>query len=282
VSDDALASYLTHWREADPQRAMAWLFLRQHERVRFGALAALEEEWLKIVRDGREPQIAAARLGWWREELQRAAQGGARHPLTQSLFADARVRAVPTACWTASVDASLLALTVPPPADFAAELAAAGPLAAAFAELESRVWFAAHADGARAAGAIAVAHLAAKLRALAAGTDSGRPPLPMNLLARHGLTLDDLARDSPVRCAAVRDHAAALERELARAATMPGRLSLLRAVGLQHDLRTLRLAARAEDPLAALQTPERGFHNLLKTWQAARIWRRYRSAESTA
>ncbi len=280
MSDDALASYLIHWREAEPQRATAWLFLSRDERIRFGALAALQEEWLKAVRDAREPQVAVAKLGWWREEVQRAQQGQARHPLTQAVFADARARALPGACWTAPVDASLLALTATAPPDLAAALAAAGPLGRAFADLDTRIWFGPQANPARATAVVALARCTANLRAL--GTGHAGLPLPMNLLARHGLTLDDLARDVPERRAAVRDHAADLGRELALAATMPGPLDLFRAVGLQHDLHTLERAAHADDPLAALRAPERGFRNLLKTWQAARIWRGYRFPEATA
>lgn len=273
MSDDAFESYLTHWREADPLRSMAWLFLRHDERTRYGALAALQNEWLKAVRAVWEPQVAATKLGWWREEMQRAAQGHAHHPLAQALFADARVCRVPLSCWIAAVDASLFALTVPPPADFPAQLAAVRPLAAAFADLDTRVWFGAAADGTRAAAVTAIAHLVADLRGL--GTDAGnsRSPLPMNLLARHGLTVDDLVSDGPARRAAVRDGAADLERELADAATTPGPLTLFRAVHLQCDLHTLRQAARADNPSAALRMPESGFRALLKTWQAARIWR---------
>ena len=87
MSETAFDDYLVQWRGASPERAIAWLFLRPGERVCFGALAALEHEWLKVVREAREPQVAAARLGWWREEMQRATQGQARHPLTQGLFA---------------------------------------------------------------------------------------------------------------------------------------------------------------------------------------------------
>lgn len=282
MSDDALASYLSRWREADPQRASAWLFLRHDERIRFGALAALQEEWLRAVRDAREPQVAAAKLGWWREEVQRAAQGEARHPLTQALFAGAHVRVVPVACWTAPVDASLLALAALPAADLAAQLAAAKPLAAALAELETRVWFGEQAESARATAVVAILQLVTSLRALGATAGNGHPPLPMNLLARHGLTLDDLARDGEARRAAVRDQAVDLERELTCAATMPGPLGLFRAVGLQHDLRALQRAVRADDPLAALRVPEPGFRNLLKTWRAARIWRGYRFPEAQA
>lgn len=282
MSDDALASYLSHWREADPQRATAWLFLRHAERLRFGALAALQDEWLKAVRDAREPQVAATKLGWWREEVQRAAQGEARHPLTQALFADARARAVPVACWTAPVDASLLALAALPAADLAAQLAAAKPLATAFAELETRVWFGGQAESARAAAVIAIMQLVTSLRALGTTAGNGRPSLPMRLLARHGLTLDDLARDGEARRAAVHDQVVDLERELACAATMPGPLSLFRAVGLLHDLHALRRAVHADDPLAVLRVPEPGFRSLLKTWRAARIWRGYRFPEAQA
>lgn len=280
MSDAAFESYLDRWREADPQHAMAWLFLRPAERIRFGALAALEDEWLKAVREAREPQVAATKLGWWREEMQRAVQGEIRHPLLQPLFADARVREVPVACWTSVVDASLLALHAVPPANGAAQLAAARPLATALADLETRVWFGAHAEHARAAGVIAVSRLVTDLRALDAVIAPGRPALPMNLLARYGLTLEELARDGQARRSALRDHAADLERELAQAATIAGPLSLLRAVGLQHDLHTLRQAAQADDPLAALQTPAHGFPQLLKTWRAARIWRGYGVSEA--
>lgn len=281
MSDTAFASYLSRWREADQQRATAWLFLRHDERIRFGALAALQDEWLRTVREAREPQVAATKLGWWREEMRRAVQGEASHPLTQPLFADAGARAVPLACWTAAVDASLLALTASPPADGVAQLAATRSLATAFAVIETRVWFGAEADSTRAAAVIAVALLVASLRALDAATTNGRVPLPMHLMARHGLTLDELARDGPARRSALRDHATDLGRELAHAVTMTGPLSLFRAVGLQHDLQTLQSAAHADDPLAALQSPERGFGNLLKTWQAARIWRGYRFPEAT-
>ncbi|TAM99841.1 MAG: phytoene synthase, partial [Rhodanobacteraceae bacterium] len=108
MSETAFDGYLAQWRDASPQRALAWLFLRHDERACFGALAALEHEWLKAVHDAREPQVAAAKLGWWRDEVQRAAQGHARHPLTLALFADVRANTVPSAYWTAPVEAAIL------------------------------------------------------------------------------------------------------------------------------------------------------------------------------
>lgn len=280
MSDGALESYLSSWREADPQRACAWLFLRRAERIRYGACAAMIHEWWKTIHEVREPQVAVAKLGWWREELQRAAEGEARHPLTQSLFADPRVREVPLSCWTAVVDAALLAITASPAADFVAQHSAAAPLAKAIAELETHVWFGTQAVNPRAAAVTAVANLVADVRALTAEVEHGRSPLPMNLLARHGLTIGGLVADGPDRRAALRDFALLLRDALAEAATMSGPLILFRAIGLQHDLDSLERAARADAPLPTLCAPGFGFGNLLKTWRAARTWRGISNTEA--
>jgi len=273
VSETAFDDYLAQWRGASPERSLAWLFLRPDERVCFGALAALEHEWLKVLREAREPQVAAARLGWWREEMQRAPQGQARHPLTQGLFAISRASAVPVACWTAPVEAAMALLVATPPADFAAQQTATQPLADALAELENHVWFREAAASPRAAKVTLLAHLVSNLRGLESMIERGRSPLPMNLLARHGLTIDALGGESEARRAAARDYAAELQRELADATRMQGRLALFRAVALQHDLDTLGLALRADEPLAALRSSAFGLRGLLKTWRAARTWR---------
>ena len=273
MSESTYDDYLARWRAASPQRAVAWLFLHHDERCCFGALAALEHEWSRVLREVREPQVAIAKLGWWREEMQRATQGQARHPLTQALFADACANGVPLAYWTAPVDAAAVALTQAPSADFAAQCDAAAPLATALAELETRVWFGPQASSPRAARVTLFARLAADARALTAEVEHGRSPLPMNLLARHGLTIEGLATDSPARRAALREHLANVGSGLADAATMQGPLGLFRAMELQHGMAALKRAARADDPLAALVAPAHGFAGVLKTWRAARTWR---------
>ncbi|MGH8117907.1 MAG: squalene/phytoene synthase family protein [Rhodanobacteraceae bacterium] len=273
MGESAFDGYLDRWREASPQRALAWMFLDPAERVRYGALAAMEEEWLKAGRDVREPQVAAVKLGWWREEAQHARDGQPRHPLTEVLFADADIRAIALPYWTAPVDAAILALTAPPPADFAAQRVVAAPFAEALAALETRVWFGPGIDSQRAAEVILLGDIVSRVRALHAEIERGRPPLPMNLLARHGITLDALASDGPSRRAALRDHLGGLEGALARAATMPGPLSLFRAVAWRYDLDAVGRALRADEPLAALRTPGHGFGSALKTWRVARMWR---------
>jgi phytoene synthase len=273
VSGSAFDDYLTQWRGANPRRALAWLFLHPDERTCFGALAALLQEWHKAAREVSEPQVAVAKLGWWREEMQRAPQGDARHPLTLALFADPRARTVPAACWTAPVDALGMALAATPAADFAAQCAAATSLATAIAALETQVWFGPAVDASRAARVVLFTGLCADLRALPAEVARGRSPLPMNLLARHSLTIESLAHDGPGRRAALRDQVRALERGLTDAAKMGGPLTLFRDVGLQHDLAALQRAGGAADPLAALVASRHGLSQALKTWRAARKWR---------
>lgn len=280
MSESALDDYLAQWRAASPQRTVAWLFLRRDERACFGALAALVQEWQKSAREVREPQVAAAKFGWWREEMQRAVEGQARHPLTQALFADGRAGSIPLEDWIAPVEAAVGMLMAPPPADFAAQRGAAAPFATAVAELETRLWFGSGAASGRAARVVLSAQLVSAARALTVEIEHGRSPLPMNLLARHGLTVEALGHDSPARRAALRDHAGELQRETMDAARMQGPLTLFRTVDLQRDLQALGLAVHAEDPLAALHAPAHGFGNVLKTWRAARTWRNIARRES--
>lgn len=273
MTDTAFDDYLSQWRTANPQCEVAWLFLRPAEQVCFGALAAMEREWLKAVRDIREPQVALVKLGWWREEMERAPTGATRHPLTLALFADPRAQRVPAALWLAPVDAAVVQLNQPPAADFDAQCAAALPLAQALAELETALWFGATAQPARAGDVTLVGLLAAAARGLANEIDHGRSPLPMSLLARHGLTIDALGRVSDERRAAFRDYAAQLGQRLDDAGKLAGPLSLLRAAGCQRDRHGLRLAARATEPLDALRAPAPKLGNVLKMWRAARTWR---------
>lgn len=279
MSNDALDDHVSRWRDARAQRIVAWRFLDRRERTCLGALAALEQEWLNVMREVREREVAAVKLGWWREEMQRAVCGDARHPLTVALFAEPRARAVAPALWSAPVDAAFAALAAPPPADFASQCTSARPLARALAELETCVWFG-KGDTRRATDVALLGHLASDLRALPALVAIGRSPLPMNLLARHGLTVEDLANDGPARRAALRDQVADLRRALAGTATMSGPLGLFRAVDMQHDLSTFERAGRADDPLPALRASVHGLGSLLKTWRAARTCRGVARSES--
>jgi len=277
MSDGALETWLHASRSSHPQLEPAWVFLRADARRDiYGAFAALEQAWLDAVYAIGEPHVAAVKLQWWREELQLAQTGGARHPLTQALFADGRARAIPQRLWDTAVESAILALDSAPPADFAAQLAAARPLHGTLARIETALWFGLDANSDRAEAVAVAQHGVTLLRDLPHEIEHGRAPLPMALLARHGLRLAELANDSEARRAALRDQTRMLGQSLAETDKMAGPLSLFRGLQARLDRRALRRAQAASDPSAALQRWQGDLRGLLDAWRAARTWQRAR------
>ena len=273
MSEGALESWLHAWRAAHPQLEPAWAFLRSDPRRDvYVALAALEQEWLDAVYAIREPHVAAVKLQWWGEELQLAQRGAARHPLSQALFADERIRALPDEVWGHALEAAMFALDTASPADVPAQLAAAAPLHGTLARIETALWFGREADCGRAQALAAVQHGVASLRNFPNEIEHGRSPLPMALLARHGLNLAELGGESPARSAALRDQAGALRQALDETDKMAGPLSLFRGLQARLDRRALRAAAKAADPLQTLYKGQGGLRSLLDAWSEARAW----------
>lgn len=270
---EALEHWLRDWRVAHPQLETAWVFLREDERTQYGAFAALESEWLEAVYAIREPQIAAVKLQWWREELRLAQNGHARHPLTQALFSIARAREIPLAWWDETIDAALARLDALPAPDFAAQLALAQPFHGGLARIETALWSGIDADSTRARRVASLEYLIAALRHLPQELAHNRSPIPMNLLARHGLTQATLGEDSEARRVALRDQARALRQALDEAVKLVGPLSLFRGLQMRQDASALRVAERATDPLHALHGSQNGLRLLFDAWRAARAWR---------
>ena len=67
------------------ERYLAWLYSPQDQQAVLAALCQIEAEVAASLRHGIEHHVAHARLQWWREECERAAQGRAAHPLTREL-----------------------------------------------------------------------------------------------------------------------------------------------------------------------------------------------------
>ena len=277
MDNGPLQDWLEAWRESHPQLEPAWVFLRADARREvYGAFAALEQEWLEAVYAIREPHVAAVKLQWWGEEMQLAHAGAARHPLTQALFADEGARAIPARLWNEALEAAMLALDSAPAADFPAQLRAARPLHGTLARLETALWFGVDASAERAQAVAAAQHGLELIRNLPDEIEHGRSPLPMALMARHGLSLAELANESDARRAALRDQARMLGQALAETDKMPGPLGLFRGLQAQLDRRALRVAQTASNPLHALQGGQGGFRGLLHAWGAARAWHRAR------
>ena len=274
MTADALESWLRDYRNAHPQTETAWIFLRgEPRRGALGAFEALRQQWLDAVYAIREPRVAATKLQWWVEELQHAGNGQARHPLTQALFADERVRVIPQAHWQEALLAAFRELDAATASDFLAQSAQAASLHGAIARIETTAWFGAAADPRRMQALAPVQHLVAMLRNLPMEVDHGRAPLPMSLLARHGLSQDALLQEGPARRGALQDQIRDLLQAMAEADKMPGPLSLFRGLQQRLDRGALRRAMRAQEPLRELQRGAGGFGALMDAWSVARACR---------
>ena len=65
----------------------SFLFLPPNRRRAITALYAFCREVDDVVDECQEPQLAATKLAWWRQELARFSAGQAQHPVTQALQA---------------------------------------------------------------------------------------------------------------------------------------------------------------------------------------------------
>src|SRR5258706_525334 len=63
----------------------SFLFLPPERRRAITALYAFCREVDDVVDEGMDPQVAAAKLAWWRAEVANLFAGNARHPVTKAL-----------------------------------------------------------------------------------------------------------------------------------------------------------------------------------------------------
>jgi phytoene synthase len=68
----------------------AFLFLPPPRRLAITAFYAFCREVDDVVDEVHEPEVAHAKLGWWRNEVQQAFQGQPQHPVMQALMPGAR------------------------------------------------------------------------------------------------------------------------------------------------------------------------------------------------
>jgi phytoene synthase len=262
------ASFEQEWLDAHPEYAIASIFLPPDQRRRANAFASLTHELGGAARL-REPQVAAAKLSWWRDELASAAAGRGNHPIAKALFADEVARAVDAALWPALADAALKQLGMPEASTLPELLDQRAAFHTALARIDDAM------SGGSAAGIAANATLRSVAELLREAAQIGHRddslPLPLDLLARHGLTRSSLSAPTPQRAALLRDHLDALADVVARNVTVPSRRGLYQRVRIRLD-RSLMLAARnAADPLAFLDTYRAGrWNSLWVAWREAR------------
>ena len=180
---DAIEHFVAKWHRREPEMALAEVWCPPEARPRFRAWGALGHELREAAFELSDARVMAVKSQWWAEELVNLAQGRGRHPISAVLDA----RDVP---WTALARALLEQAQIDTrPADPAQALGHVAPLARAMAQAEAAVFE--QAADARSADALTVHLLLQRLPAGLAAEDQAR--LPLNLLARHGLTAAQVA-----------------------------------------------------------------------------------------
>jgi hypothetical protein len=264
ASAPATDHFVEKWYRREPEMRIAASFCARADappagadddsraRLRFECWGALLHELREALFELPDPGVAAAKRGWWAEELQAIASGRPRHPLGEVLASFDEGKLAP---WTRLALALVGGGGEPRSANSAQAIAALRPLAQATLAVENTV-FATRND---AADALAVHWLLHRLPRGLADEDAAR--VPMHLLARHGLTAASLPTAPD---AFLRDWAA----ELLSALPSASGGAFLRRARSRFDLARLqRLQSRGgqggfDDPGAP--------GTLWRAWRAAR------------
>ena len=188
---DALSRDLV--RHHDRPRYYAGLFAPAKHRGTLFALFALKVEIARIPALVSEPGLGEIRLQWWREALERIADGGAGEtPHLESLGEAIARHRLPVAALTALIDAHRGDLYADPPATLGDLEGFLGETESALFQLACLVLGENGGEGvaaaAEAAGHAGIAYgLSLRLAALAHDLARGRCIVPADMLAAHGL-----------------------------------------------------------------------------------------------
>ncbi len=266
----AFASFEQKWLAAHPEQAAVAVFLAPDERMRASAFGCLVYELEQAAFAARETQAAAVKLAWWRQELIGACAGNPRHPISALLFSAPRTQDVDSESWAALADGALAMLDRRSATSFADLLCGYGAIYTQVARIES-VLFAGNPAQADAIATLwTSSHL---LHDLSMSTEAvAQVALPLDLLARHGLTRSLLAQPGEDRAAVLRDYLRMLDEHVETALVRATRATLGRRVRARLDLIAVRHARRTADPLAwlAAHWPASHWMSLWLSWNEAR------------
>lgn len=250
-TDTAFASFERKWLDAQPEQALVAVFLRPADRERARAFGSLIHELEQTAFGVREPQVAAAKLAWWQQELVAASKGTARHPITRKIFLDARARTLDAGRWAALVDGALARIETSAASTFNELFTTFATFYGPVAQVESALLCGASVSDEANARLWTISHLLGSIVSLEHEQDC--PPfIPMALLARHGLSRADLSHASPARTALLGDYLDVLIGEIIAASGVAGAGSLGRRVRIRLDLELALKARRSADPLKYL------------------------------
>ncbi len=270
AEDAGFASFERKWLAANPEQATVAVFLAPDERRRATAFGSLAHELEQTAFGVREPQVAAVKLNWWRQELIGANAGTQRHPIARQLFEDERARSIRDAAWSNLIDGALAQLDSEAASTLDDSISTLAGFYRPLASLEVTL---AAGDTAR---SDANARLWISAHLLLSATQPGRDrAIPLDLLARHGLARSALAEPSSARSALLRDYLGLVQEEIDTALAQASWLSLGRRVRARLDHELAAKARAAADPAAMLAS-----HPGLRRWRS--LWLSWREARRSA
>jgi len=252
-------------------RYWSWLFADPQARAPLLGIYALGAEWQALMDPATDSSVANLKLAWWREEMQRLAQGSAVHPISGYLAALPRAASADFTPLLTAVEAAAAQVSGVPlerGADLEPQSQAlwGGPLAVASSLADD----APDAAGLRrcTSGLAAARYLSRAIRDYPRDARAGRVPFAIDELLAAGIDNADLAADPPPPhlhsyLERLRERAAGYLEVAARALPPAQRarhrhLLVLAALGLRH------LNVRAP-PLTRLR-----FKDMLVAWSTAR------------
>jgi 15-cis-phytoene synthase len=270
MSAPGFAEFEQKWLHAQPENRAVAVFLDPAQCRRAHAFGVLVHELALAAFHVREPQVAATKLDWWRQELASAAFGNPHHPITQELFADDVARETDPALWPALAEGALAQLDQPGAGTLAALIEQLEPFYGAVAAAESALLLGGAGSPEANAALWTFSHLLHDLPALANG--DGRLPLPLSLLARHGLVRADLAQPIPARNLLIKDFLDELVLEINGGLGVASARSLGLRTRVNLDRQLIGGALKNVDPLPYLSTHARPgyWRSLWAAWREAR------------
>jgi len=269
AADSAFSSFEQEWLDAHPEYAIASVFLPPAARQAANAFGCLVEA-LDAAAQLRDPQVAAAKVTWWQGELAAASRGRASHPVTRALFAQELAEAGEPDLWLALADATPQQAAARAGSTLADALAWHARFHRAAARIDAALQRRSDADIDCDATLWTISFLLGQLVRL--GGEDEHLPLPLDLLARHGLTRAQLSSASDRRSALLRDYLDALAGAMQRALAGPRAGGLYRRVRTRLDVALIVAARAAPDPLARIRDrPAPGrWTSLWAAWREAR------------
>ena len=208
---DALAQAYAHCesltRQFDRDRWLAGLFAPADARPHYFALTAFSYDIGRLRDVAREPMAGEIRLQWWREAIEGARREEARaNPLAAALLETINRFGLPTKAFDNMLAARLFDLYDDPMPDLDAFEAYCGETSSALFRLAALILGGGRDfGGAQAAGHAGLAYATTGLlRALPIAASRGQAFLPMDVLAKHGVSRDEVigGRDgAPLRAA---------------------------------------------------------------------------------